>query len=208
VSAADPDTVPVVQMRHPHAAAGDEPDEPRQLESLTKTRPKQTGKRPPSSHFRTSKLPKAEDLSPTAAAPFTPGTNQSTSSSSASTTEPVAVSVGPATTSFPAAAAESRSSPQPSPGDTRTAADVQTVAKELSAVASKFAAGSAQMGAKSSRQTSTPSHHSNKEDASTTGDALSVSRAEFDDFRAEVLKRLAKLEEKVFKLAMTDSEKM
>lgn len=35
---------------------GDSSDEPQPLESLTKFRPKQTNKRPPSTHFRSSKV--------------------------------------------------------------------------------------------------------------------------------------------------------
>lgn len=59
----DSGSMPVVQMRHSvvdptKMGHFEEPssDEPRQLESLTKLRPKQSGKRPPSTQFRSSNV--------------------------------------------------------------------------------------------------------------------------------------------------------
>lgn len=70
----DSDSVPVVQMRHSvvdptklglssvyfddqHLSdVGESGEEPKQLESLTKLRPKQNNKRPPSTQFRSSKV--------------------------------------------------------------------------------------------------------------------------------------------------------
>ncbi|KAI6174912.1 SH3 domain-containing kinase-binding protein 1 [Aphelenchoides bicaudatus] len=199
---------PSVQMRHsvvdPTKMGGhfDSPesagDEPKQLESLTKFRPKQSGKRPPSTQFRSSNMIKVD--TPPQTPPQTP------------TAE--AVSIGPSTTSFPA---ESRSpAQQSSPNNTNSRQqELHSAVKELDSIATAVSSvgnkasptGQSTMGQKPSRNHSAGSTHSSfykEKDAgndsvdSTTTD--SPSRAEFNDFKAEVFRRLAKLEEKILKL--------
>jgi hypothetical protein len=155
---------------------------------------------------------------PPATPPLTPPAEAPTSVS--------VISTGPATTSFPAS--DSRSSAQQASPSSR-AQEVQSVVKELHAVAATVNSGIVSkltpsptgqttseslnlnsnfllpVGQKPSRNLSSGSTHSASQFYPATGasdadQGETISRAEFNEFRAEILKRLAKLEERILLL--------
>ncbi|KAI6179827.1 hypothetical protein M3Y98_00652800 [Aphelenchoides besseyi] len=216
---------PVVQMRHSvvdptkmsnardsDVPTSDDSDEPRQLESLTKFRPKQPGKRPPSQHVRLSRMPNGRDELPSTP-PLTPPASSAptlpiaTAPPVVTESSSVVVSTGPSTTSFPAS--ESRPSTQQiSPNNREIARELTAIGVAVANKTSSSPTGTT-MGQRSSRNHSAGSTNSasqsyvgpklsDAEPAATTNETT-ISRSEFEEFREEILKRLARLEEHVFR---------